>query len=272
VAWKDSVLFSIVGGESPVLTKINSFGAVLWNTPIEQDSCRLIIGFLMHFLVPDGVGGCYLMCVDEDSVRRVNSAGIVSRPVFPGITELGGYAYGDNVGGLVVASDDGLAQRYDSLGNPLWGESPIVYQSDPENSAFEDYWGDNNGGIITTFYAISQGLSAQHTGRYGQPGIILASVPDDEVLIPQVVTLSQNYPNPFNPVTTIHYSIPSRTLVRLKVIDVLGRELETLVDEAREAGRHSATWDAAGVASGVYFYRLELDGRVVQTRKMILVH
>jgi photosystem II stability/assembly factor-like uncharacterized protein len=89
---------------------------------------------------------------------------------------------------------------------------------------------------------------------------------------PADFALAQNYPNPFNPVTTIHYSIPSRALVRLKVIDVLGREVETLVDEAREAGRYSATWDAAGVSSGVYFYRLELEGQVVQTRKMILVH
>jgi hypothetical protein len=90
--------------------------------------------------------------------------------------------------------------------------------------------------------------------------------------LPGSFSLGQNYPNPFNPVTTIHYSIPSRTLVRLKVIDVLGREVEALVDEAKEAGRHSATWDAAAVSSGVYFYRLELDGAVVHTRKMVLVH
>ncbi len=270
VAWRDSVLFSI-GGDPPILEKIDPVGNVLWNSPIDQDTCLSITGFLMNFLVPDGVGGCYLLCVDEDSLLRVNSSGIVSRFVFPGIGDLGGHAFGDGVGGLVAANDDGLAQRYDSLGIPLWGSSPITYQSDPENSYFEDYWGDNNGGIISTFWAISSSLSAQHTGRYGEPGIVVTSVSDDDKNIPQRAFLAQNFPNPFNPVTTIRYSVPFRSHTRVKIVDLLGQDVVTIVDELKEVGNHVARWDATAFSSGVYFYRLELDGVTVKTMKMVFL-
>jgi len=164
-----------------------------------------------------------------------------------------------------------MAQRWDSLGVPLWGSVPIVWQSDPENAYFEDFWGDNNGGIISTFWAISSSLSAQHTGRYGEPGVIVTSVPSSAGLIPQVASLRQNYPNPFNPVTTIHYLLPSRGHARLEIVDVLGREIVTLVDQSKEAGNHTATWDATDISSGVYFYRLEVDGTIVKTRKMVFI-
>ncbi|MBI4535928.1 MAG: T9SS type A sorting domain-containing protein, partial [Ignavibacteriae bacterium] len=92
----------------------------------------------------------------------------------------------------------------------------------------------------------------------------------DAIQRPAEYLLRQNYPNPFNPSTTISYDVPRTTHVTLKVYDVLGKEIATLVNEEKEPGTHTLTWDARGVASGMYFYRISTSG-FVQTNKMILV-
>jgi len=88
--------------------------------------------------------------------------------------------------------------------------------------------------------------------------------------LPCEFTLSQNYPNPFNPTTTIKYDLPIDAHVTLKLYDVLGREVLTLVNEQAKAGYHSTTLDASRLSSGVYFYRIQA-GQFSQTKKLILV-
>jgi hypothetical protein len=96
--------------------------------------------------------------------------------------------------------------------------------------------------------------------------------------VPAEFSLTQNYPNPFNPSTKIKYSIPSITLrqaqsdihVSLKVFDVLGNEIETLVNEEKPVGTYEVTWYAQNLPSGVYFYQLRA-GDFIQTKKMILL-
>lgn len=83
-------------------------------------------------------------------------------------------------------------------------------------------------------------------------------------------TLFQNYPNPFNPSTVIRYDLPVNTWVTLKIFDVLGRELTTLVNECQIAGSHSATFQANFLPSGVYFYRLQA-GLYTETKKLVLM-
>ncbi len=73
---------------------------------------------------------------------------------------------------------------------------------------------------------------------------------------PTKIMLHQNYPNPFNPVTVIRYEIPEPADVRLEIIDLLGRRVDILIDERQQAGAHRTRWDATGMASGVYIYRL----------------
>ncbi len=83
-------------------------------------------------------------------------------------------------------------------------------------------------------------------------------------------SLEQNYPNPFNPSTTISYTIPESGLVTLKVYDVLGREVETLVNEQNEAGNHSVDFNASNMNSGVYFYTIK-SGNFTETKKLVLL-
>lgn len=82
--------------------------------------------------------------------------------------------------------------------------------------------------------------------------------------------LYQNYPNPFNPTTAISFQLSAIGHVTLKVFDVLGREVATLVDKVKQPGMHSVQFDAGNLASGVYFYRLE-SGSFVATRKLLLL-
>ena len=82
--------------------------------------------------------------------------------------------------------------------------------------------------------------------------------------------LSANYPNPFNPTTNIKYRIPYREFVALKIYDVLGNEIETLVNEEKPAGSYSVNFNASSLASGIYFYRIKA-GSFVQTKKMLLL-
>ena len=89
-------------------------------------------------------------------------------------------------------------------------------------------------------------------------------------LNPQTLELAQNYPNPFNPTTRIVYQIPKSSEVKLKVYDMLGREVETLVSGVQQAGRYEVIFNASRLASGVYFYRLQAGG-ISQTMRMVFV-
>ena len=87
---------------------------------------------------------------------------------------------------------------------------------------------------------------------------------------PVSMHLFQNYPNPFNPVTSIQYAINSKQYVTLKVYDLLGNEIASLVNEEKPAGTYEVTWDGANMPSGVYFYKIK-TGEFIQTKTMILL-
>ncbi len=97
----------------------------------------------------------------------------------------------------------------------------------------------------------------------------------DEVLVENIPTpvsfdLSQNYPNPFNPATTINYDLPVKSFVTLKIYDLLGREVASLVNENQQASHYSIKFNASKLSSGIYLYKLKA-GDFVQTRKMMLL-
>ncbi len=96
------------------------------------------------------------------------------------------------------------------------------------------------------------------------------SVEEEVGEVPGSFTLLQNYPNPFNPSTTISFQVPEQCHVTLKVFDVVGREIATLVNEVEQPGTHTAQWNASRVASGVYFYRIQA-GDFVASKKLLLL-
>ena len=105
-------------------------------------------------------------------------------------------------------------------------------------------------------------------GTYN-PGVINSNE-EDVRETPSTIVLNQNYPNPFNPQTTISYSIVNAGVVNLKVFNILGHEISTLVNRTQSAGAYSVAFDATNLPSGVYLYRLDADG-FSSYRKMMLI-
>jgi len=101
-------------------------------------------------------------------------------------------------------------------------------------------------------------------------GADVTAIPDKDVFLVQDYVLDQNFPNPFNPATTIGYAIEHDGWVTLKVYNILGQDIETLVDEYQTAGRKLVNFDAEDLSAGIYVYRLDV-GSTGETRKMLLV-
>jgi hypothetical protein len=112
--------------------------------------------------------------------------------------------------------------------------------------------------------------AADKVARLAQVMSTLTSVQQLNTGIPASYSLSQNYPNPFNPTTNIKYSITQQAQVSLKIFDVLGREVQTLVNQNQKAGSYAVNFNASRLASGVYIYRLEA-GDFVKSMKMMLI-
>lgn len=102
------------------------------------------------------------------------------------------------------------------------------------------------------------------------PYAITDVLPDESIGHPTVFALQQNYPNPFNPSTRISYSVPERVHVSLKIFNVLGQEIATLIDREQESGNYVALFETQKLPSGLYFYRLEA-GSFKEVKKMILM-
>jgi photosystem II stability/assembly factor-like uncharacterized protein len=105
---------------------------------------------------------------------------------------------------------------------------------------------------------------------YRLQGATLTGVRMPQASAPRSVSLDQNYPNPFNPTTTIRYGLPNRTHVNLAVFNTLGQQVASLVNEYQEAGIHNFKFEAEGLASGVYFYRIQA-GDFVAAKKLLLI-
>ena len=187
---------------------------------------------------------------------------------------------GEHVRPLAVTSDGRLWMQYDSEypsndagicwydgvsvvsfpappgGVPQWGGLP--------NSSINDFEVlDIPGGYELWMSCLGRGIAVL-TVDLGITSI------DDKKNLPKNFELSQNYPNPFNPTTKISFSIPSQTFVSLKVYDILGGEVATLVNEEKPAGTFEVIFNASSIASGTFFYKLQV-GSFFETKKMLLL-
>jgi hypothetical protein len=147
------------------------------------------------------------------------------------------------------------------------------------------YWSNDNGVTFDTQYVGTGTYLAMNLVQDGQvirgwavtsAGLITAyyetisGINNNQNEIPNNYLLAQNYPNPFNPSTKISFMLPKAGDVRLTVIDILGREVATLVNGYRNAGTHTVDFDASNFASGVYFYRIDA-GTFTDVKKMVLM-
>ena len=133
--------------------------------------------------------------------------------------------------------------------------------SEPQNYAFKDVGINQVDGSI--YYRLKQ-IDFNGSHKYSESiKVYYSSVPAE-------FKLMQNYPNPFNPTTTINYQLPKNGFVTLKVYDILGREVTTLVNEQKMQGRYSVNFDASRLASGVYMYQFRVND-YLSSRKMILI-
>ena len=132
------------------------------------------------------------------------------------------------------------------------------------------YWYEDTAAAPGISYYRLKQIDVDGTVHYsdGVRVSVLAGVKEEE--IPSVFSLSQNYPNPFNPATVIRYGLALRSQVDLSVYNTLGQQVATLVQGEEEAGYHEGRFDASGMPSGVYFYRLSA-GAYVETRKSVLI-
>jgi len=198
---------------------------------------------------------------------------------------LNGYILGDN--GTVLKTTDGgttwsLAQSPGSTLNAMkfisanegWvvGDSGKIFTTNTGGAQ----WESQTSGVTANLLSVDF-LDAHNGITIGNGGIVLTTknggltgVRDPHGSFPTSVTLDQNYPNPFNPATTISFAIPSRSRVSLTIFDVLGRQVSTIVSEELQAGSYTRQWNAANMASGVYFYRLQA-GSFTETRKLLLL-
>ncbi len=151
---------------------------------------------------------------------------------------------------------DTLGGKFPLFGGPCFGSHNFlvvtnrVYFSIDQQGGGLTFWGGQAYGRMV------QSTTAVHDGKVGPN--------------PDAFSLSQNYPNPFNPTTVISYKLSAVSDMTLRVYDVLGREVETLVHQRQDAGGHSVTFNAASLPSGVYFYRLQA-GTYSANKKLLLL-
>lgn len=163
-------------------------------------------------------------------------------------------------------TDDGK-NRFDNNNNG--GTIYQLYNNGTQDIAAQNnYWGSNDSLVIESWIYHRPDSAVFGTVFYS-PFLQMTSV-NSEPTVPKAFVLHQNYPNPFNPTTTISYQLPTGGHVTLKVFDVLGREVATLVDEVQVLGFKSVKFNADGFASGVYMYRLQA-GDLGATKKILLM-
>jgi len=124
-------------------------------------------------------------------------------------------------------------------------------------------WTTGEGQILTavradTFLIVIEGVTGVHDRTLQET-------------VPNRFYLYQNYPNPFNPITTIHYDLPQSGNVTLAIYNLTGQEVEKLVDGDKIAGKYQVQWNVENLPSGVYFYRLQVDNKFIDSRKMIVL-
>ncbi len=191
------------------------------------------------------------------------------------------YFEGENIKGGLAFSNDGIHwTKYD---DPATISAPYA-ESDPVLMPSPGQWDGSNvvGGSVLVFgdtlhlwydgWRLPSPPNPTYIGHATMPIVLLPVGIEDynSSKIPQDYSLKQNYPNPFNPSTTIEITLPKSEFVELKVYNILGKEVATLVSIKLNQGNHTYTFDGKNLASGIYYYQL-VAGDYREVKKMILL-
>ena len=276
------------GGNHDIITvKYNEYGDTLWTRKYNGLSNG---DDYVHAIEIDSAGNIYLAASSFVSgngldclTMKYNSAGDLLwakmyceysyyNDIATSITlDASGNVYVTGSAGTSSSNISYLTIKYDNLGNEKWVtkyDGPFYNGYDAANSIFVDKYGYV---YITGSSAGVNSFSDIATIKYIQTA---SDVENNSSEIPKAFQLLQNYPNPFNPSTKISWQSPVNGHQTLKVYDVLGNEVATLVDEYKPAGNHefefNTTSSTKHPASGVYFYQLKA-GEFIQTKKMLFL-
>lgn len=198
-----------------------------------------------------------------------NATVLVEGTMFREGDEVGAWAAGTMVGSGVVENGRAVVT--------IWGDDTMTEAKDGASEGevlLLTVWSEGGQKEQPLEYSaitnVMTGGLVQGVLRYHSDGVFVFNGADCSVEGPSQFALGQNYPNPFNPETAISYQLVANSFVTLKVFDLLGREVATLVEGVNQPGVHTVRWDASSMTSGVYVYRLQ-SGANVASRKMVLV-
>jgi hypothetical protein len=173
------------------------------------------------------------------------------------------------VGGLVLAAvglpfNDAVAANYSDLASPML-LAELTYNAGPTQNDLAVSWNFPYLANPHRGYDYVKQLTAKAPGS-------LVSIDSDGlgIGVPKGFLLEQNYPNPFNPSTIISYHVAKADNVELKIFDSVGQEIATLINQSQAPGIYNINWNASGLASGTYYYRLQI-GDEVSTKKAVLI-
>lgn len=253
----------------------------------QSNSVNTILISDTNVLAGTSNSGIYLSANNGKSWKQSNN----------GLANLDVHSLISNFGNILAGTDNGVFLSSDN------GSSWIqVNNGLTDDTVYSFAWvanyvfcGTNNGGIFaTTNYGgnwtpIADSLTSYNISALALSGnnilagssngslwyrtvanMFTTGVNDKPNNVPDKYSLYQNYPNPFNPTTTISYELPKSSFVTLKVYDIIGREITTLVNEQKNAGTYQAKFDGSRFASGVYFYRLQA-GTFTLVKKFVLM-
>jgi hypothetical protein len=269
---------------------------VSWNKKGLENISILATNGSNIYAVIDNVG----LLVSTDTAKTWNTISLLAKNgILPGINSIAfrgfeifvgciGISNGVFWGGVLHSTDGGNQWEYLDTGfpdNTQWwvtclavqgtnifaGTTAGVYVLNNDNKT----WTAVNTGLPTSdhVYCLTTNATDIYAGLSGT--VWKRPISDIVTFLPSAVKLTtfllyQNFPNPFNPSTTISYSVPKNSFVTIKVYDILGKEITTLVNGEKSAGNYSLQFNGNGLSSGIYFYRMQA-GSFVQTKKLLLL-
>ncbi len=290
-SWGDSVVFCIMGGWSSYYRGIQIYrpGSNTWDRATESipatfgrrsfagglDGNKIFVasGYSGAFRKDFWVGtiGANANSITWSQKTDMPMRGTNSRPGGHAVNGRFYVVLGETTPGLLYQDS---IQIY-NIADSSWLSTPLTGRG--LNSA-SNYWGLISSSIVNNkvkiwipggFYPTTVTTSKLFC-LTDSLGCITTGTGSQNTILPERYNLSQNYPNPFNPTTRIIYSIPVTGLVKLRIFDILGKEVMTLVNELKTAGDYGIDLDGRNLSSGIYFYKLEA-GDFSSTKKMMLV-